>query len=111
MYTDYFNQPVTEGDEIVYPIAGYSGRASLTRARITQIVPLVENPDKRWTLCREDQLSHSPHNRTDYGLASEVAPEKRFVAKVGVQKYSYSKRQNIEGSLTIRFVDNIIRVP
>lgn len=108
-YTDYFGTPINVGDEVVYPTASYTGRAAFTRTRIEKIIPLIPHRVNPSYLMREDQKNQA--SPSQYARSDD--PAKRFVIQVIRERWGYgpggySKR---EGKFTIRFCENIIKVP
>jgi hypothetical protein len=104
IYTDYFDQPIAVGDEIVYPETSGTNRACFGRYPIVKIIPLVPHRLYPSSLMREDQMSRA--HPTDYGTATMVAPDKRFIVQVQKENWRGEPRK-----FAIRFIDNIIKVP
>ena len=107
-YTDFFGTPVNVGDEIVYPVASYTSRAAFARVRIEKIIPLVPHRSNPSYLMREDQKGQQ--SPSQYGMAE---PDKRFVVRVLRERWGYGPNgyEKRMGKHTIRFCENIIRVP
>jgi hypothetical protein len=118
-FTDYFDNPINVGDEIVYP-AYYGSSAQLNRVTVDTIVPLIPHPDaNKNTLVRADHASkRSPNELTQFkstigwGQDAEPLPdEHRFVLVVrelltyGPKAGQYGPRRSVTN------IHNVIVVP
>ncbi len=102
IYTDYFDRPLAVGDEIIYPESSGSSRACFGRYPIVKIIPLITHRNDPAMLMREDQ-EHATY-ATPYGPRFD--PAKCFVIQV-MRKPSYGPARKY----SIRFTDNVIKVP
>lgn len=85
MYTDFLDQPITEGDEIIYAQSAAGGGAQLIRATILRIVALIPHRDTptRYRMdayMREDQGGQQYPTVFTNSLYED--PAKRYVIQI-----------------------------
>lgn len=115
MYTDFLEQPICEGDEIVYAQSAYGGGAQLKRARILKIVPLIPHRDHptrgtREVFMREDQANIA--RPTDFVNDLYADPAKRYVIQIMKEKWrSQTQGGPAPQKYTIPQSQHIFKVP
>jgi hypothetical protein len=115
MYTDFVDQPIHEGDEIVYAQSAYGGGAQLHRATIHKLIPLIPHRDGRADrFMREDQARKA--SCTEFRGEQYNDPSKRFVIQVMRKKWVGTRRTGSdnpyqEQRYTIPHSNHVIRVP
>lgn len=115
-FTDYFDNPITAGDEVVY-VCSYGSSVRLCRVTVDAVVPLVPHPDSSKTgiLVREDHAQKKDPAKLRHFYSSysgkPVPAEHRFVLVVRERQTWGDRKGELGNRRAIENIRNVIVVP
>jgi hypothetical protein len=102
VFTDYFDQPIAVGDEVVWPTGTYNNPHALTRGPVIAIVPLVPHRTSKTNFMRADQAGRQ--YPTYY--PKPPSDDKAYILKVRGKDW-----RGQDKTVTVRTAANVIKVP